>query len=112
MRKTMPDLRHIIRRLGGDSPATEGKESLVSRILLFQPQEWKPEKLKVRVPIEPVSREELERALLPYIQRGLRVTSDDSSWYMEVADRKDSGSLKMPLAVIVRTAQYLMPRDM
>ena len=111
MRKTLPDLRHMIRRLGGDSPNTEGKDSLVSRILMFQPQKWEQEKPKTKIPVIPVTEQDLFQTLKPYILRGLKLHVDDGSWYATIKDRKDSGSLCMPLATIERSVRYLMPKD-
>ena len=108
-RKTIPDLRHIIRRLGGDSPNTEGKESLVNRIMLFAPQKWKPEVKIKRSPVKWVDEAELRALLKPYLLRGMILEIKNYCWYIKIDSRTDSGSMAMPIAVIERCAKYLMP---
>ena len=102
---------HILRLLGADSQGGESKDSLVQRILLFQPQEWKPEKKVDRTPVEAVSARALHEILRPYILRGLRVKVKGNTWQISIDNRKDSGSMQMPLAAIERCAKYLMPKD-
>ena len=106
----MPDLRHIIRRLGGDSPSAEGRESLVSRILMFTPQKWQPDVKIERQTVAPVVESELHTALEPYIKRGMKLKIKDNCWFISIEKRKDSGTLSMPLEAITRCAKYLMPK--
>ena len=46
-------------------------------------------------------------ALEPFIKRGLKVELSNNCWRMKLAGREDSGSLSVPLNVIVRCARAL-----
>lgn len=108
MRKTMPDLRHMMRRMGGDSPVSESKESLVSRILLFSPQKWEQEIRTKPAPITPVTEKQLKILLHFYIAKGLKLVVKDNCWFVSFNKRKDSGTLLMPATAIERSVKYLM----
>jgi hypothetical protein len=109
MGKTVPDLVHQLRMLGADSQRGESKESIINRILLFQKQEFRPDVKIERIPVIPVTEEELFRVSKPYMLRGLKLDIRDGSWFAECEKRKDSGTLSMPLAAIERAVKYLMP---
>lgn len=95
--------------MGADSQSGESKDSIINRILLFQKQEWTPEKRIVREPVKPVTEIELHKALKPYLLRGLKLKIKDNCWNITIDKRKDSGTLAMPLAAIERCAKHLMP---
>ena len=109
MRKSVPELKQVIRLLGADSPSNETRESLINRILLFQPQSFKEQPKIHHEPVKPLTEEMLREKLRPYFLRGLLLEVKDGSWFVEVGDRKDSGSMCMPMGQVERTIRYLMP---
>ena len=109
MGKTTPDLVHMLRLLGADSPQGESKESIISRILLFQKQKWGPEPKKERKTTPSLTEEEIETLLAAYIERGAEVKVNNNCWHVRIGNREDSGSLSMPADAIERTVKYLMP---
>ena len=111
MSKSTADLVHMLRLMGADSPAGEGRDSIINRILMFQRQKWGAEKPRPKIVIEPVTKEVLTEKLMPYILRGVLMEVKDGCWFVEIGDRKDSGSLCMPLSAIERVVKYLMPKD-
>lgn len=109
--KTIPELVNILRMLGADSQGNESKDSLVNRILLFQPQDFKPDVKPVKKPIIALTEEQLRTALVEQIADGMTLAVRDGSWYISWgAARHDSGTLMQPITNVLRCAGYLKPR--
>ena len=108
MGKTRFSLVQMLRMMGADAGANETKESIIQRILLFQRQEFREDKKPVKAEIKPVEAKELTSRLLPYLNGGMKLKIEDNTWEISFEDRKDSGTLSMPIEAIVRCAKYLM----
>lgn len=109
--KTTPALINMLRLMGADSQPGESRESIINRILLFQPQNFKPDKKIERTPVKPVSEGELHKVLRPYLLRGMKLKVKDGCWFAGMDRRKDSGTLSMPITAIERAVKYLMPES-
>lgn len=46
--------------------------------------------------------------LQPYIARGLHVRFDEECWYMSLGKKNDSGTIRMPLRVLLDRADRMM----
>ena len=109
--KTNAELVSILRLLGADSQGGESQESLINRILLFEPQTWKPDVKPVRRPVAALTEEQLTNALAKQLADGMTLEVRDGSWYITWGEnRRDSGSLMQPIANVLRCAGYLRPR--
>jgi hypothetical protein len=71
----------------------------------------KPEydaRLMTKIPSKRSPRQEAEELLAPYVKRGLHVSYDDECWYMKFGVKDDSGTLRMPLRVLLSRADMIM----
>ena len=108
-------LRHKAAHLGLTVKNSENKEQLVTRIVNFEQGLQKKEKPKEpEVIVKEVKEKpkvdfsELEDALQPYIQKGLRLSKLKGNCYMmEYKNKQDSGTLFQPLRTIVNRATVL-----
>jgi hypothetical protein len=72
----------------------------------------KPEydaKLMTKPPSRKTDRQEIERYLQPYIARGLRLSFPEPEvWAMECGKKNDTGSIRMPIRVVLQCADKVI----
>ena len=71
----------------------------------------KPEydaRLMLRPPAKISPKDEAMTLLQPYIERGLHVRWDSECWYMSHGKVNDSGSVRIPLRILLRCAERVL----
>lgn len=51
---------------------------------------------------------EIEKLLQPYVERGLNTRFEEERWYFSYNKKTDEGTLRMPLAQVLRCAEKLL----
>lgn len=113
------ELREYAKSIGISPQQHESKESLSYRISLVafpetQQQPKQPVKKEPEIIVFSTA-EQVKAKISNLIDKGLIATFDEDSWRFQYKGREDSGSLSMPMSVIVRKAGdvakgALMPR--
>lgn len=106
---TIEAIRAIAVANGLDYHHKHKAETIIERIILkqntMQPSDKAPDKAPVvEAPPAPSfknTRDEVERRIEPYIQRGMRADfHEDDTWTFSFRGRMDSGNMQIPLQVI------------
>lgn len=120
MQPSITELRGLAQALkipftfADDAKSLQQKIDLKANTALERPEPppaYIPEdaRLRLKPPSNESERKEVDTMLKEHIARGLRITyADDDQWHMRFAAREDSGSLRVPLRVMLGVANRLM----
>ncbi|MDP9195204.1 MAG: hypothetical protein M3O22_00270 [Pseudomonadota bacterium] len=115
--KSFDELKAIAVGIGLGISEGEKRQRLLSRIMEVtsqispeRPKEEMAEKARSRQSVFSNTKDGVLEVLHPYLERGLHVTFSDGCFHLRAGQKEDSGTLKQPLAVIVRCAESLMRR--
>lgn len=100
----MTEIRELAKSCGVIPVQHESRESLVTRLaMMTYPDTQKTVVTERQVAASPVflSQERVIAAVGAIIDKGLGLTFDEDSWFAKYRGAEDSGSLSMPLNVIV-----------
>jgi hypothetical protein len=118
--KSITELRGMFSSMGGNVNFSDSKTTLITKIGLrisdrmpkVQPiQTAIPEDQRLRciAPARNMNQQDVSEALKPFIEAGLQLSfPEHDSWQMLFRKKTDSGSLRVPLRVIVGCAREVM----
>lgn len=113
-KKSLTELRSIAQSIGIIPRYDVGKEQLLQDIrghvsAKIQPPEKPIEVNITNIPDRELAQEDILKALEPFKQFGLIVTfTDDRTWNMECAGKKDSGTMAMGIWNVVQCAKEVV----
>ncbi len=111
--ETIESIRNKLLQIGASYHHKEKLETLERRYseltMAVQPNEVykKAELVAIKEAPKYPTKKEVEEAIRPYIDRGLRAHVNDEEFFFAFNEKQDSGTLKQPLEVIKRCALYL-----
>jgi len=118
--KSITELRGMYASMGGDVNFSDSKTTLITKIGLrisdrmpkvdpIQTAVPEDQRLRTNPPAHNMDQESVTEALQPFIDAGLRLSfPEHDSWQMSFGKKTDSGSLRVPLRVIVGCARGVM----
>ena len=102
----MAELRTYARSLGLPMIQHENRDKLeqrIARLTVGEPVESFAPPVKLPIPVAVVAdKNELMTALQPFVEKGVEIKLDNDSWIARYRGAEDSGSLTIPVHVIVR----------
>lgn len=111
--KTLPELRSMLTIRGMNWQKTEKKIDIINRIIeldnICQPND-KPKEIneeKKEVKCKKNTKEEVLEAIKPFMFGGMQARINEEFWEFRNGNKLDSGTLSMPLTVIVRCADFV-----
>lgn len=120
--RSIHELRGMVSAMGGRLDFGDDKKKLAAKIKsmldaqLPQPQVMipdMPEDMRLRIvpPARNLPRDQVIAALSEYTERGMRLSFPrPDQWRMEFMKKHDTGTMRMPLRVIVGCAQQVMEK--
>lgn len=117
--KNITDLRQIAISFGVKDVFGLSREELEAGIIAAQEEMARPARVELvkpeydarlmnKPPSKRVNPDELRVILGAYVLAGLELSFDAEMWYMELGERTDQGSLRMPMSAVLRCAQKLI----
>lgn len=118
--KSITELRGMYSSMGGNVNFSDSKNVLITKIGLrisdrmpkvepIQTAVPEDQRLRTVAPAENMDQQSVLDALKPFVDAGLRLWFPESdSWQMSFGKKMDSGSLRIPLRVIVNCAREVM----
>jgi len=117
--KSLTQLRGIAQSFGVQDIFSKTDIQLIQAIELKQkkllPEKQtetpKPEydaRLMTKPPSKKSSKDEAFELLQPFIERGMKFTWDDEHWHMQHGKREDTGSVRIPLRILLKCAEKIM----
>lgn len=87
---------------------TKQAEAAPQPIIVIPKPEYDP-RLMTKIPAKKSEQTEADELLKPYIERGLVVTyPEHERWHMRCGKREDSGTMRMPLRVLLMCAERVL----
>lgn len=120
--KSIIELRSIAQGLGITIQFSDGKEELVRKIDNGLDKQLPPSPslppnvptdmtLRTRPPSKNVTQVAIMDKMTPLIARGLKVTFPcEDQWHFAFGKRSDSGTLRMPMRVVIECANNVMKK--
>jgi hypothetical protein len=118
--KSLTELRGMYSAMGGNVSFSDSKTTLITKIGLrisdrmpkvepIQTAVPSDQRLRTVAPARNMTQEQVAEALKPFTDAGLILSfPEHDSWQMTFGKKTDSGSLRVPLRVIVGCARSVM----